>query len=154
MDAAPVASSDDPADFYPGRTRRVTALVARSKTVGELVMHPTPTALYDHHLGPNCERYHLHVTAAREVGPGARSQILHREEDTFPFFELPRPNLILATMWAITDFTADNGTLLHSRPLLPAAGFDLIDPPFHTAAHELRERQIHVPGTASCSDEE
>ncbi len=112
MEAARVASSDEPADFYPGKTRRVTALVARSETIGELVMHPMPTALCDHHLSPHCERYHLHVTAALEVGPGARSQILHREEDTFTFFELPRPNLILATMWAITDFTADNGGTL------------------------------------------
>ena len=112
LDAAPVASSDDPSDFYPGKTRRVTALVARSETVGELIMHPTPTALCDHHLSPNCERYQLHVTAALSVGPGARSQILHREEDPFTFFPLPRPNLILATMWAITDFTAENGGTL------------------------------------------
>ena len=41
-----------------------------------------------------------------------------------------------------------------AAPLLPAAGFDLIDPPLDTAAHELRERQIHVPGTAGCSDKE
>ena len=113
VDPAPVATSDDPSDFYPAKTRRVTALVARSETVRELVMHPTSTALCDHHLRPNCERYQLHVTAALSIGPGARSQVLHREEDTFPFFALPRPNLILATMWAITDFTAENaGTLL------------------------------------------
>ena len=112
LDAAAVAPSDDPSDFYPGHTRRVTALVARSETVGKLVMHPTPTALCDHHLSPNCERYQLHVTAALSIGPGARSQILHREEDAFPFFALPRPNLILATMWAISDFTAENGGTL------------------------------------------
>ncbi len=112
VDAAPVAPSDDPSDFYPAKTRRVTALVARSETVRELVMHPTPTALCDHHLSPNCERIQLHVTAALAVGPGARSQVLHREEDPFSFFSLPRPNLILATMWAITDFTAENGGTL------------------------------------------
>jgi ectoine hydroxylase-related dioxygenase (phytanoyl-CoA dioxygenase family) len=112
VEAAPVAASDDPADFYPANTRRVTALVARSEMVRELVMHPTSTTLCDHHLSPNCERYQLHVTAALSVGPGARSQVLHREEDTFPFFPLPRPNLILATMWAITDFTAENGGTL------------------------------------------
>ena len=44
------------------------------------------------------------------VGPGARDQILHREEDLFPYFPLPRPNLVLATMWAMTDFTVDNGS--------------------------------------------
>lgn len=109
--AAPVGT-DKPEDFYPGRTRRVTALVARSSAVGELVVHATPTALADHHLLPNCERYQVHATAALEVGPGARSQILHREEDPFSFFPLPRPNLVLATMWAISDFRADNGGTL------------------------------------------
>ena len=72
-------------------------------------MNPVSTALYDHHLGTNCEQVRLHVSAALEVGPGARSQILHREEDPFTFFPLPRPNLVLASMWAISDFRADNG---------------------------------------------
>ena len=112
MEAAPVAEKDEPTDFYPGKTRRVTALVARSRTVRELVMHPTPSALCEHHLGPNCEGYQLHVTAALSVGPGARSQVLHREEDTFGFFQAPRPNLILATIWAVSDFTTENGATL------------------------------------------
>lgn len=64
-------------------------------------------------LLPNSrDGYHVHVTAGLEVGPGARSQVLHREEDPFTFFPLPRPNLIVATMWAISDFRADNGATL------------------------------------------
>jgi ectoine hydroxylase-related dioxygenase (phytanoyl-CoA dioxygenase family) len=112
MDAAPIAEGDEPKDFYPGRTRRITALVARSETARDLVVHPIASRLAEHHLGPSCERWQLHVTAALEVGPGARSQVLHREEDPFTLFELPRPNLILASMWAISDFTADNGGTL------------------------------------------
>lgn len=113
MEAAPVATDDDPVDFYPGNTRRVTALAARSKAVADMILHPTATALCDHFLLPNGEfGYQLHVTAALEVGPGARSQILHREEDSYSFFPVPRPNLILASMWAITDFRADNGATL------------------------------------------
>jgi ectoine hydroxylase-related dioxygenase (phytanoyl-CoA dioxygenase family) len=104
---------DDPKDFYPGRTRRVTALVTRSERVGELILNPTATALCDRFLTPNAQfGYQLHVTAALEVGPGARSQVLHREEDAFTFFTLPRPNLIVATMWAISDFRVDNGATL------------------------------------------
>ena len=100
---------DDPEAFYPGHTRRTTALVARSTSARDLVVHPTTQALCDRHLLPSCERYQLHVTAALEVGPGARSQILHREEDPFEIFPLPRPTLIVATMWAISDFRIDNG---------------------------------------------
>jgi hypothetical protein len=112
MEATP-AKEDDPAAFYPGLTQRVTALVTRSEQVRELILHPTVTAVCDHFLGPNSpDGYQLHVTAALNVGPGARAQVLHREEDSFAFFPLPRPNLIVATMWAITDFRADNGGTL------------------------------------------
>ena len=62
---------------------------------------------------PNSEfGYQLHVTAALEVGPGARRQELHREEDSFTFFPEPRPNIIVASMWAVSDFRADNGATL------------------------------------------
>lgn len=111
LDALPAEwiETDDPEAFYPGYTRRAIAVVERSEAARELVMHPVSAALCEHHLGPNCERYQLHVTGALEVGPGAREQILHREEDSFPTFVLPKPNLVVASMWAISDFTADNG---------------------------------------------
>ena len=114
MEAAsgPALELDDPKSFYPGRTRRVTALMARSETARGMALHPTTAALCEHHLGPHCERYQLHVAAALEVGPGARSQVLHREEDPFTHFPLPRPNLILASMWAISDFRPENGGTL------------------------------------------
>lgn len=114
MEATKVIQDDDPNEFYPGRTRRVTALAARSATVtDQLIAHPTSTSICDHLLLANGELgYQVHVTAAIEVGPGARAQILHREEDPFTFFPVPRPNLIVASMWAISDFRADNGATL------------------------------------------
>jgi ectoine hydroxylase-related dioxygenase (phytanoyl-CoA dioxygenase family) len=38
--------------------------------------------------------------------------MLHREEDPFAIFPLPRPHLVVATMWAISDFRTDNGGTL------------------------------------------
>lgn len=114
MAAARVIDEDDPQEFYPGRTRRVTALLARSETVTDrLLTHDVTRRMCDEFLLPNGEfGYQLHVTAALEVGPGARGQVLHREEDSFTHFPLPRPNLILASMWAVSDFRADNGATL------------------------------------------
>ncbi len=112
MAAVKVQQDDDPEEFYPGLTRRVTALVARSETTRDLIQNDLIDELCKHHLAENCERHQIQVTAALEVGPGARAQILHREEDLYPHFPLPRPNLVLATMWAISDFTADNGGTL------------------------------------------
>ena len=110
--AAHVVEQDDPKYFYPGRTRRVTGLVSRSETVREIILHDLSRELAERHLSANCERIQLHVTAAVSIGPDARAQVLHREEDLFPFFPVPRPNLILASMWAISDFTAENGGTL------------------------------------------
>ena len=114
MARARVIEADEPEAFYPGRTRRVTALVARSRTITDgLLAHEVTRRMCDAHLLPNGEfGYQLHVTAALEVGPGAREQVLHREEDSFTFFPEPRPNLILASMWAISDFRAGNGATL------------------------------------------
>ena len=114
MQSTKVIQDDDPKEFYPGRTRRVSALLSRSETITDtLVVDPITQGVCEKFLLPNGEfGYQIHVTAALEVGPGAREQTLHREEDSFTFFPLPRPNLIVASMWAITDFRADNGATL------------------------------------------
>ena len=114
MENVRVIEEDDPTQFYPGRTRRVTALVARSRGVSDnLVAHPVAKQVCEKFLLPNGEfGYQLHVTAALEVGPGARGQELHREEDSFTCFPVPRPNLIVASMYAVSDFRADNGATL------------------------------------------
>ncbi|HXW84801.1 MAG TPA: phytanoyl-CoA dioxygenase family protein [Candidatus Binataceae bacterium] len=95
--------------FYPGHTKRVTALLAKSKTVCGLALNPLALAACDVILKPNCSSYQLHASSALVIGPGATEQMLHREEDAFQFFKVPRPDLILATMWAISEFTAANG---------------------------------------------
>ena len=114
MNNARVIQADDPEEFYPGRTRRVSALVQRSKSIREqLLMNSLSQSVCEHHLLANSEHgYQLHVSAALEVGPGARQQVLHREEGSFTYFPLPRPNIIVASMWAVTDFSADNGATL------------------------------------------
>jgi ectoine hydroxylase-related dioxygenase (phytanoyl-CoA dioxygenase family) len=95
--------------FYPGNTTRITALVAKSETFRSFVMHPLMLSACDLILKPNCASYQVHATAGLVVGPGATVQVLHREEDGFQFFKLPRPNMVLASMWAVSDFTEANG---------------------------------------------
>lgn len=96
-------------DFYPGHTKRITALIAKSETFRGFVTHPLTLTACDAILKPNCKSYQVHATAGLVVGPGATEQVLHREDDGFNFFALPRPDLVLASMWAITDFTEANG---------------------------------------------
>lgn len=96
-------------DFYQGKTRRVISLIKKSPTFRTLALHPLTKAACDQSLKPNCVAYQVHATAAFAVEPGAGAQVLHREEDPFRFIPMPRPNLVTASMWALTDFTADNG---------------------------------------------
>ncbi|NKB98291.1 MAG: hypothetical protein GKR90_07330 [Pseudomonadales bacterium] len=108
-----VMDEDDPSDFFPSKTRRMSALVTHSNTVGDMILDPHTQALCDRVLLPNGEYGHqLHITAALEIGPGARRQILHRDHQSFSFFPDPKPNIVLAAMWAVTDFRADNGATL------------------------------------------
>jgi ectoine hydroxylase-related dioxygenase (phytanoyl-CoA dioxygenase family) len=103
------AQDGGPSDFYPGNTRRTTSLIARSETFRTFVTNPLMTDVCDALLKPNCAHYQVHATAGIVVGPGATEQVLHREDDAFQFFQVPRPTMIVASMWAITDFTEANG---------------------------------------------
>jgi ectoine hydroxylase-related dioxygenase (phytanoyl-CoA dioxygenase family) len=96
-------------DFYPGNTKRIQGLVAKSAAYQALAMHPTLLGVCDLILKPNCARYQIHATAALIIGPDARVQVLHREEGPFNYMAMPRPNLVLASMAAVTDFTEANG---------------------------------------------
>ncbi|MEZ5226262.1 MAG: phytanoyl-CoA dioxygenase family protein [Acidimicrobiales bacterium] len=74
----------NPEDFYAGKTRRVIALVTRSEGVRTLIQDPLIHDLCEAHLGANCAHHQIQVTAALNIGPGARAQVLHREEDLYP----------------------------------------------------------------------
>ena len=70
--------------FYPGNTKRTTALPAKSAVSRGLIVHPSLLTLADSYLGPSCSRVQLSVCSALSIGPGARSQRLHREDGPYP----------------------------------------------------------------------
>ena len=65
-------------------------------------------ALADVVLQPHCVRYQLNYSGIMHLLPGAKAQELHRDGDLYPFRH-PCPPMLMPTMWALTDFTADNG---------------------------------------------
>ena len=91
------------------RTRRTGALVARSATARTLVMHPTVVASVGAFLS-HTTAFQLHLTQLIAISPGETAQKLHRDEMAFDFFPFPSDYHVQCnTMWAMTDFTADNG---------------------------------------------
>ncbi|MCY3575687.1 MAG: phytanoyl-CoA dioxygenase family protein [bacterium] len=105
-----IEASDAGRDEYDGRfTRRTGALVARCPTARELIMHPVAVDTVSHFLS-HVSAIQLHLTQIISVEPGETRQKLHRDEMAFDFFPFGADYHVQCnTMWALTDFTADNG---------------------------------------------
>jgi hypothetical protein len=103
------ATPPGPDDFAGRRTRRTGGLVARSPTCRELVMHPTVLDAVRTALG-HATSVQLHLTQVIAIGPGEFGQPIHRDQWAFDFFPFPPGYEVQCnTIWAMTDFTADNG---------------------------------------------
>ena len=94
--------------FLGFRTKRLGGLLAKSAAVRELVLDPTVLALADRLLLPHCARYQLNFSGIMHLAPGAEAQPLHRDGSLYPLVH-PHPTTIMPTMWALTDFSAENG---------------------------------------------
>jgi hypothetical protein len=97
--------------FMGAKTKRFGALLGRCPTTHGMVAHPLVLAVADHVLRPYCVRYQVNYTGVMHLEPGEKTQVLHRDTSLYPFMN-PAPPLILATMWAVSDFTAENGATL------------------------------------------
>jgi len=97
-------------DEFSGRlTRRTGALIARSASSRELVMHPLALGTAELVLS-QATNFQLHLTQAIAIGPGQEAQPLHRDRWAFDFFPFPNDYEVQCnTIWALTDFTEENG---------------------------------------------
>jgi ectoine hydroxylase-related dioxygenase (phytanoyl-CoA dioxygenase family) len=105
LDATPFGQDD----FAGRRTRRTGALLARSATCRELVMHPLVLEAVRGVLA-QATSVQLHLTQVIAVGPGEPAQMIHRDQWAFDFFPFPSGYEVQCnTIWAMTDFTEANG---------------------------------------------
>lgn len=104
-----VEATEPGRDVFSGdRTTRTGALVARSPLTRPLVMDPRILALCEAVLSPNCLRFQLHLTQLIRIMPGQAAQPIHRDRWAWGR-SLDRLEPQLNTIWALTDFTAENG---------------------------------------------
>ena len=96
-------------EFTGYKTKRVGALMARSKTCQDLALDHFINQMADSFLGPHCESYQLHFTSAIQIGPGESSQILHRDRGVWGGYIPRKIETQFSTVWAINDFTKENG---------------------------------------------
>jgi ectoine hydroxylase-related dioxygenase (phytanoyl-CoA dioxygenase family) len=97
-------------DEYDGQlTRRTGALIARSPAARELVMNPVALGTVKEFLR-HATAIQLHTTQIISISPGETQQKLHRDQMAFDFFPFPPDYHVQCnTLWALTDFTIENG---------------------------------------------
>lgn len=95
-------------DFYGWNTTRVGGLLSKAPSVADLVMDPYILAIAEALLRPNCDCIQLNLTQAVRVHGQERPQAPHRDEEMWPWPTGGR-HWLLNVMWAVSDFTEENG---------------------------------------------
>lgn len=95
-------------DFSGRHTKRTGALVARSAACRELVMNPTVYGSAKRFLAPWSKRIQLHLSQVICIGPGQPAQQIHRDRWAWGT-HLKGVEPQFNTIWALTDFTEENG---------------------------------------------
>ncbi|GAB5470358.1 MAG: phytanoyl-CoA dioxygenase family protein [Rhodospirillales bacterium] len=108
LEAEMAATSGVNEDFGGKNTKRFGALFAKSRQACDLAIDPLLLGVADRVLLPHCAAYQINYTGMASLQPGERAQVLHRDSGLYPFRN-PAPPVILATIWALSDFTAENG---------------------------------------------
>ena len=91
--------------FEGRKTQRVYNLLSKTRLTDALATHPRIMGLMDKFFRPG---YLLSQSQVINIQPGEAPQGLHTDDS---FYRLPRPRQPLgaATVWAIDDFTEENG---------------------------------------------
>lgn len=92
--------------FEGERSQRVYSLAGKGEPFHRLIEHPEILAILDRVLLPN---YLLSTAQSIRLHPGETAQSWHADD---AFYPMPRPHaraLAVSVIWAIEDFTADNG---------------------------------------------
>jgi len=97
-------------DGFTGRqTTRTGSLVARSEKAREMVMNETVVSAANAFLSPFCQRIQLHVTQIIRLKPGQGKQMIHRDRWAWGKYMQNDMEPQFNTIWAISDFTEENG---------------------------------------------
>ena len=91
-------------DFEGYNTQRVYALFAKTRAFDKPALDPLLLGVLDKIL----VNYQFSAPVGIHIGPGEKAQVLHTDEGVYPIAR-PHQHLVLNTMWALDDFTEENG---------------------------------------------
>lgn len=107
-ESEPFLTHEGRTEFEGHKTRRIYSVIEKTFSCNPIVEHPLILACLDRLLAPN---YLLSQLQVIDVLPGEIRQPLHHDDGFYP---VPRPRKPFgaACIWALDDFTADNGATL------------------------------------------
>ena len=91
--------------FEGRRTLRVYNLLAHGGTWWQVPIHPTVLPVVEGVLDRGCL---ISSLSSINIGPGETAQPIHADDQLIPIPK-PHPPTVCNTMWALTDFTEENG---------------------------------------------
>lgn len=103
------ACPDGITNFSGESTRRIGALMARSKGCRDLALDPLINKLCTNFLGNFADSYQLNFTQAIEISPAETIQPLHRDRGVWGEYLNRKIETQFSTIWAMTDFKESNG---------------------------------------------
>lgn len=96
--------------FFGAHTRHLSGVAGFSRIfASEVLCHSLYKQIADEILLPFCINYRLNVAHVLDRGPGSEQQYPHRDEAVWAHLPMPHPEIQLASVIALNDFTAENG---------------------------------------------
>lgn len=89
-------------------TLRTDCPLTLAPTLAELVEHDLVLDVLDEILLPFASTYRISSLSPIEILPGEKHQALHRDDTVYPI-DIAGMDLVVGAMWALSDFTAENG---------------------------------------------
>lgn len=110
-------------DFEGFHTRRIFNVLAKGRLFGEAAIHPRVLPVVEAVLDPGLL---LSGITSMNIGPGETPQLLHAD-DGMVTLPRPHPATMVTTLWALSEFRADNGATRivpgsHKWPSVPRTG--------------------------------
>ena len=91
--------------FEGDRTVRSYNLLAYGEIFSKIPAHPSVIPIIDAVLGPECL---ISSLASIAIDPGQTAQPIHADDQIIPITK-PHAAVVCNSMWALTDFTEENG---------------------------------------------
>ena len=116
------------------------------REAADLIAHPLVLQLADDILLPYCSSYRLGSASAIEIWPGEKAQRLHRDDTIYPM-RINGVEWQISALWALTDFTEQNGAtrLVPGSHQMTEADLEMADA--HITAHRARVPERRHIGT-------